>query len=45
MVAFEAKSFNELLSRPSQQRELLGFSAQSSEVPDYAELGVLSSLE
>jgi cytosine deaminase len=38
MVAFEAKSFNELLSRPSQKRELLGFHDGVGAVPDYSEL-------
>ena len=41
LVVFEARSFNELLARPAQQRELYGF-AGSGDVPDYSEL-LLSS--
>jgi cytosine deaminase len=37
LIAFEARSINELLSRPAQKRELLGFAAQPT-VPGYAEL-------
>lgn len=39
LVAFEAKSFNELLARPSQKRELFGFS-NDGQVPSYSELNL-----
>lgn len=38
MVVFESKSFNELLSRPGRQRELIGFSPDAAATPDYGEL-------
>ncbi|MGZ0707515.1 cytosine deaminase [Coraliomargarita sp. W4R53] len=38
MVAFAAKSFNELLSRPNQERELIGFHAEAGLVPSYDQL-------
>ncbi|WPJ94586.1 cytosine deaminase [Coraliomargarita algicola] len=38
MVAFAAKSFNELLSRPNQTRELIGYHSDASSVPAYDEL-------
>ncbi|MEM1223755.1 MAG: cytosine deaminase [Verrucomicrobiota bacterium] len=44
LVAFEATSFNELLSRPKQKRELLGFAVNSSEPPSYHELGELKTV-
>lgn len=40
LVAFEATSFNELLSRPSQKRELLGFRKAAGPVPSYDELEI-----
>lgn len=33
LIAFEARSFNELLSRPSQERRLLNYSAEDSPPP------------
>jgi len=38
LVVFESRSFNELLSRPGQQRELIGFSPNAGETPGYGEL-------
>lgn len=38
MIAFAAKSFNELLSRPNQERELIGFHPDAGPVPSYSEL-------
>jgi cytosine deaminase len=38
LIAFEAKSLNELLSRPSQKRELIGFHSKAGAVPSYDEL-------
>jgi cytosine deaminase len=38
MIVFAAKSFNELLSRPNQERELIGFHSSVGAVPTYDEL-------
>ena len=40
LVAFAAKSFNELLSRPCQERELIGFHPNAGSVPSYSELSL-----
>lgn len=39
LIAFEATSLNELLSRPAQKRRLLGYHSAAAEVPSYRELG------
>ncbi|MAO82569.1 MAG: cytosine deaminase [Myxococcales bacterium] len=38
LVVFDSKSFNELLARPAQKRELIGFHSDAKETPDYEEL-------
>jgi len=38
LVAFAAKSLNELFSRPGQTRELIGYHPDAALVPDYGEL-------
>jgi len=38
LVAFSAKSFNELLSRPCQERELIGFHPSAAAIPEYGDL-------
>lgn len=45
MVQFEATSFNELLSRPSQKKTLLGYSEEARSVPAYSELGDIVSVK
>ncbi|MEO0508998.1 MAG: cytosine deaminase [Verrucomicrobiota bacterium] len=41
LVAFDSRTFNELLSRPTQSRQLLGFNSAAGKSPDYSELGEL----
>ncbi|TVP80397.1 MAG: cytosine deaminase, partial [Puniceicoccaceae bacterium] len=38
LVCFPATSFNELISRPAQARELLGFADSTAISPDYTDL-------